>query len=485
MVISRADITSVIDEAEGRFRECWDTLSLLRSKDRRDERKDADLSKGLLDFQPTLARTLYDLSEMYRRLHQEKQSVIARKAALTPSWFRHRLVLLSEYQGVIKAAISLGKRLGDSFAWIFYVSAQDHLLEHSDHQRQFLLPPGIGGLGEVTFVERVKAVGGRLVLYHGMTTFLRVGDVSFIDTNERKVAAIGELKTTKVAEDLLRIGVHAVAPTEKDLTFFVEDPHHLDKNENYPSPPLPQKMKARLGKQVASMGDVFEFSGSGGSMELRHDPRIEELSEFCKELKTSTFAYRKIGDGLLLFGTRTARRSLSSKLFGGALPRWTEKLHVVKPGLQSIMDEESADNEIRIGALNDPDVEYRLAPGMAPIFFWSLDTATIGDVLFHDAEIYFLYNPAHLAAKLRQAGFGIIPLPGQRGFKVEKSLGDVTFRIENLRYFEHLVAHEFWDEEAVVEALCGVARSVEQGDISPNAEIRIAVKQQSGLSRLA
>ena len=110
-MISRADITSVIDEAEGSFRECWNTLSLLGSKDSRDGQKDADLSKGLFDFQPTLARTLYDLSEMYRKLHQEKRGIIARKAELTPEWFRHRLALLSEYQGVIRAAISLGKRL--------------------------------------------------------------------------------------------------------------------------------------------------------------------------------------------------------------------------------------------------------------------------------------------------------------------------------------------------------------------------------------
>ena len=122
-------------------------------------------------------------------------------------------------------------------------------------------------------------------------------------------------------------------------------------------------------------------------MELHHDPRVDELSEFCKELKTSTFAYRKIGDGLLLVGTRTAKRSLSSKLLGDALPGWSSKLHVVKPGLQSIMDEESADNEIRIGALNDPNTEYRLIPGMAPIYFWPLDVATIEDILFHEVEV--------------------------------------------------------------------------------------------------
>jgi hypothetical protein len=136
-VISKADVVTVIDEAEGGFRECWDTLSRLKGMSRGESSKDAALSKALPDFQPTLARALYDLSEMYRKLHQEKLQVIARKADLTSEWFGHRLALIGRYQLAIKAAISVGKRLGDSFAWIFYVSAQDHLLEHGEHQRQF------------------------------------------------------------------------------------------------------------------------------------------------------------------------------------------------------------------------------------------------------------------------------------------------------------------------------------------------------------
>jgi hypothetical protein len=80
-------------------------------------------------------------------------------------------------------------------------------------------------------------------------------------------------------------------------------------------------------------------------------------------------------------------------------------------------------------------------------------------------------------AKLRRAGFEVISIPGQRGFKVEKRIGDTIFRVENLGYYTHLVTREFWDEDVVVEALCGVARSVEQGDISPNAEIRMDFRQ--------
>ena len=49
--------------------------------------------------------------------------------------------------------------------------------------------------------------------------------------------------------------------------------------------------------------------------------------------------------------------------------------------------------------------------------------------------------------------------------------------LERLDDYTHLVTREFWDEDVVVEALCGVAKSVEQGDIAPNAEIRMDFRQ--------
>jgi hypothetical protein len=190
-------------------------------------------------------------------------------------------------------------------------------------------------------------------------TFLRLGDVSYINLNEgSKVAAIGELKTTKVAEGKLNVRLDAVAPGGEDLSFLAEGILHDDTQEDFSPPPLTQKMEARLGKQLASMGTLFEFSDPEGSMELDHDPRVEELNVLCKELKTSAFAYKKIGDGLLLFGTRTAKRSLSSKLLGGNPPGWTVRLQGLEYEAQRIMIQESSDNEIWIGALNDQNTEY-------------------------------------------------------------------------------------------------------------------------------
>lgn len=65
------------DGAEARDRECWATLARLKNLE---ESEGEDLFQITLDFQPTLARALYDLSETYRKLHQEKRSVVARKA---------------------------------------------------------------------------------------------------------------------------------------------------------------------------------------------------------------------------------------------------------------------------------------------------------------------------------------------------------------------------------------------------------------------
>ena len=117
---------------------------------------------------------------------------------------------------------------------------------------------------------------------------------------------------------------------------------------------------------------------------------------------------------------------------------------------------------------------------MVPLFLWPLDTATIEDMYFQNVEIYYLYNPAHLAAKLRRAGFDVISIPGQRGFNLEKRLGDSSLKLGNLSYFTDLVTHELWDEDAVVDILNGMVRSVAHSDISPNAKIRMDIRYHTG-----
>ena len=97
-----------------------------------------------------------------------------------------------------RPTIAIGRSLGDSFAWFFYHSERKHLEEHLKHERQLHMPPGIGGIGELEFLDKTRVIDNHLVIYHGTTTFLRIGDVSFLDMKTLRLTAIGELKTKEI-----------------------------------------------------------------------------------------------------------------------------------------------------------------------------------------------------------------------------------------------------------------------------------------------
>src|SRR5688572_31634327 len=77
-------------------------------------------------------------------------------------------------------------------------------------------PPGVGGVGEREFVKNFDAPG-HVLIYHATTTFLRIGDVSFVHLPSRSVSAIVELKSRWVAEDRVEVAAFFVGlPTLPD-----------------------------------------------------------------------------------------------------------------------------------------------------------------------------------------------------------------------------------------------------------------------------
>jgi len=477
-MVSRATIKTLVDESEAKYQECWETLSRL-TKPKGTE--GAELFEDMLEFQPTLARALYDLSEMHRTLHQEKQSVVAKKEHVSPEWFRHRMKLLDGYQKVIKATISIGKQLGDAFAWLFYGNETEHLREHYKQQAQFHAPPGIGGLGELKFIEDVRYIKGHLVLYHGITTFLRLGDISFINMDGLNLSAVGELKTTQIAEDQLSIMVTTVGQTKESVSLLVDANADKGKADDEPVPCLlPQNMRGRLDRQVASIGGSFDLPGPTDGLNVETDAHLDKLPTLCKGLKPSSFTFEKIGDGLLLMGIKTAKRSLASKLMTPIGSSWNNKMHGLEGEAQHLLDRESTENEIWFGGINVPTSEYQLTPGAVPLFWWPLDLDVIKAILFHEALVLSVYNPVHLVTKLRNAGFKAESLAGQRGIKVEKVIGDKTLVIENFDYFINLVTGHFFDEQAVVESLTSFSEKAESTGMPPYTKIEMQIQQHFG-----
>lgn len=392
-MISKTDIKNLIDGTENRYQECWDTLSVLKQAE---NLASEEFRNAMLDFQPTLARTLYELSEMYKALHQEKRSTIDKKGRLSPKWFKHRLALIAGYQRVIETVLSLGKCLGDAFAWLFYDEERKYLTEHYNHQEQLYAPPGIGGLGELKFIENHRIINGHLVLYHGITTFLRIGDISLIDIGNQSVAAIGELKTTQVSENELNITVQMVGPSREGVTSFasVEKKRKVTDDNSLP-PDLPQNIRAKLDKQTSSMGESFSLPDPDLGMDLESEFQLHELNALCKELKRSAFTFRKVGDGHLIFGMRIARRSLASKLMGSYKTNWTEKLDGLEEEVQHIIRKESDDNELWLNPLYSSERGLSPTVGTVPLFWWPLDLDVIKAILFNGVLLFSAYSVSH------------------------------------------------------------------------------------------
>lgn len=190
-MVSEKEIDRLLSDVEIEFKKCWDILSNIK------EENLENITEDLLNFQPILATALFKLNSEYRKIVQEEKSLISRKNHVSLEWFKNRLKRLDQYKKLIKEAIKLGKVLGDSYAWIFYNRDRNLLNEHYKHQLITHTPPGIGGLGELEFIKNVNVTQEHFVLYHGITTFLRIGDISLIDLKNLRVSAIGELKTKK------------------------------------------------------------------------------------------------------------------------------------------------------------------------------------------------------------------------------------------------------------------------------------------------
>lgn len=187
---SKTAITKVLDEVEVELKRCWRTLAAMK-----DEPYDERYAYELIDFQSVLAPAIFRLNDSYVLLAQAKKLAVSRKRQVNAEWFRTRMRSIAKYQHAIKTVISIAKALGDSFAWIFYQRERELITRHLERERLDHTPPGIGGRGELEFIKQVKHIDGQLVLFHGITTFLRLGDISLIDLGTRTVTALGELKT--------------------------------------------------------------------------------------------------------------------------------------------------------------------------------------------------------------------------------------------------------------------------------------------------
>ena len=390
---------------------------------------------------------------------------------------------LASQQDLINSTISIGKCIGDAFAWFFYQRDRHYLAEHLVLPSQIHTPPGIGGAGELEFVKNVHVVNGYFVLYHGNTNILRLGDLTLIDLKSFRVAGIGELKSQSVESGKLNITLLFSGP---QITLEPPNPHSEGSPTEVPRKNIGASLspsgRARLNRQMKQISDSYRQLSAlpDKKLNLEMEARINSVSKFIANLKASKFQFHQIGPGLLLVGYKGRKKSLYRRLTKSSSGSLNSKLEGVEKRVADLMATSRTDNAIITGSLfYDTKGKARHVPGMTHPVWWPVNHRIVKSLLFQDVIVLTLYNPVHLIASLEGAGFSVeetSPLT----YRVTKLLGDKYFDIEGMSYYLTMIQQYFFTEEAIVSMLSQAEEQIDEFAGGAPARIELHIEQRFG-----
>jgi hypothetical protein len=459
-MISALKFRKLIDHTEKTYAKCWKFLSDWK------EGRWIFSADELLSFQPTLAEALFHLSETYTALSQERRSVISRKKLLSPKWFNQRMKRLSRYQDAITELVNIGRILGDSFVWIFYRTERKHLRKHFAHQQIRQVPTGVGGRGELAFISEVRTWHGQFTIYHGITSFLRIGDVSFYDPHSKKITAIGEIKTESDSGSAVELQLYLLWPATSKKVW-----RQLSKPVKKVERPLPFKRQQQLTKQLETMADSLNPSKVERVITLRNKTHLNEFRQLANRLGQRTQRVEQAGDGLLLCGFRSNReKSLFSRLLPIATVKIDKRLEGIETHWLKIVDMSQAGTSYDTNCTFIGSLDLGAYPGTTPMFWWPVPLEFVRKLAFHEVTVVTVYNPAHLIRKLRMLGFDV-RLNGIQ-LSLTKRVGKVQAEMGDMHHFLHYIQQHLVREDFVLEIFRKILRRIESGEIPSNTLIK-------------
>jgi len=403
---SRRNVSRAIDEAAEVFANCWKTLVSMK-----EGRADRNNMQAIANFQHQLAQALVKLDRLYLDLAREKDALIAKKQRLKIEWFKRQMASRSKYQKALTEAIRIGKTVGDNFAWLFYMREPQLIARHLEHPGNLHMPSGIGAIGELAFAANIKPFKDQhIVIYHGTTSFLRIGDVSFVHLPTRTVSALGELKSkegrtagkVKQVEITLSLIGDAVQLPRR-MPFLPK--RSTSRARSRPLTTLPAGREAQLRRQISRMAAALDTDEPDRRIDVRQLTNVLKLQELASRVNTREMSHIKVDDGLAIVGFRLAasRSKLSSRLLPRRFTGDTTRLTASTPEIaMELVDKSRRDNTMVISR-----VTASFMPGMSPLFWSPLHSDVVEALTFERLYCATWFNPVHLVSKLRQAGMSV------------------------------------------------------------------------------
>jgi len=444
--ISKRNLRAVVDGVEGDLRWCWKVLLAMKGRS-----KDESITgAAFVEYQRRLLTAIQAVERAYRDVKQEEKRLIDRKSTYSRAWFVNRMKQLSVYGRFLKDILGIARALGDGFAWPFYENDRELIAEHFKHQRQLLLPPGTGGLGEAQGLLKLQGLGKQLLIYHGTTTFLRMGDISFIDLERGgRVASIGEIKTQNHGGGKYTIHV-ALMASEKDQLPFSASSKQAVQSER-----LDASTEATRQQQARQIGEAMARSrksdGKGPDVGLWAKFHLAELAAVVAKSDYNRFESLKVSAGLVIGAVRLPKRSLGAGIMGGTA---NFKVDDVCEGLleraKEIVCPPMLGACLHIGYIGGGRDELAMMRDGIPILWWEVADDALEQILFGEVLVVTLYNPAFLWERVASRGFEItFEDDGKTPRAVRKEKG-VTCELGALDYYRSLVQRCLMTEESVL-----------------------------------
>lgn len=452
-MITENEVKAKIDAAEEILIRSFQRLLVLKHGE-------GDIEDAILRFQPELAECLYDLMLFYRELKAEARQNVDNKAQFTKSEFSLLMSQNHRYSDAIKEVIQTGKSLGDAFAWFFYRDNPSELGRHFQHESTGLFVSGIGGRGEIEFIKQQQNMYGLFVLYHGITTMLRVGDFSLYAFGTG-IVGIGELKTRLVESSERQLNVEAYVSSKFDLNALKVLPQDTSHIVFSPKQAVnSQHLQAQLTIQdrLLIKERVDKATNQYGNFEYQLISRLSMDSGIALNEDHT----------LLLLGVRSCHKKLFQILA-------TESEHFKIPEEYSICAKKLVHPDDEYNQIIMGQMDTSMRPSRIPIFWWKIDDKTCQDIYFKRLYIATAYNPGSLIQHFINLGYSVVESANHR-FRLEYSDGKARLELCNFEMYFDLISYSLLKTQSVIDMIEGALSELKTGKYGANTRMDINIQ---------
>lgn len=447
-LISEDDVKKILNTADEDLHECFDMLMDFRNCKN-------DICKIIFQFQPLLAETLLNLMEFYSKLSKEKNILINAKSDYAEDVFSKEMAINGRFMKAISTAIDIGKSMGDAFAWFFYRDNREELEKHFAHTSTGLYVFGVGGHGELEFIKKNPCIDGFYVLYHGITTTLRIGDFSLYDLNHG-IVGIGELKTKKEGNNLqisafistrINIQVHSES---KNKQHSFEERLRLIKQD---FPRIEKQLKAQINFLKTTKVDATAVCAA--AYEYNMINTLTPESPFMLNSDRS----------LMVIATWSKYQSMYDVLIEKEEASGLLKDEIIESARLMVLPK-SPYNQFHIGRLTTASSLLTI-----PILWWHINDYICEDIYFLRVGINTVFNPARLLNYFAEDGFSITISGELNKIKLQKRIADKKISFGNFSSLCFLITNSFMTTYDAYSSVKQVINEVEKEKFPINSRI--------------